>query len=158
MPFLLLLVLTLTYLQGNWREPVFGPEPLASVLLAWGALGCLLVGVEWITRQLCRSIRHDPTRRPRVRRALATCRRYYLIALLSYYGIALYLFGWGWTGKDQIGKFPGRELILMTPFLVGLIFSWARFYDVERACRDAQDDCDGPAPSRWAYLFLQCRD
>src|SRR5713226_6015823 len=122
MPFLLLLVLTLTYLQGSWPEPVFGPDPWASVLLTWGTLGCLLIGVEWITRQLCRSIRIDPGRRLRIRKALATCRRYYLIALLAYYAIALYLFGWGWTGKGQIGKFPGRELILMTPFLIGLIF------------------------------------
>jgi Zn-dependent protease with chaperone function len=157
MPFLLLLVLTLTYLQGSWPEPVFGPDSWASGLLTWGTLACLLVGVEWITRQLCRSIRIDPGRRPQIGKTLSTCRRYYLIALLIYYGIALYLFGWGWTGKEQLGKFPGRELILMAPFLVGLIFSWARFYDVERACRDAYDDDEGPAPSRWAYLGLKIR-
>jgi Zn-dependent protease with chaperone function len=157
MPFLLLLVLTLTYLQGSWPEPVFGPDPLASALLTWGTLGCLLIGVEWISRQLCRTIRVDPRRKPRVRHVLVTCRRYYLISLLAYYGIALYLFGWGWTGKEQLGKFPGRELLLMTPFLIGLIFSWARFYDVELACRDAQDEYEGPAPSRWAYLALKVR-
>ena len=157
MPFLLLLVLTLTYLQASWPEPLFGPHPLASMLLTWGTLVSLLIGVEWITRQLCRSLQHDPTRRPRVQKALAACRRYYLIGLLAYYGIALYLFGWGWTGKDQIGKFPGRELILMAPFLAGLFFSWARFYDVERACRDAQDEYDGPALSRWVYLGLKTR-
>ncbi|HMF18671.1 MAG TPA: M48 family metallopeptidase [Gemmataceae bacterium] len=157
MPFLLLLVLTLTYLQGSWPEPVFGPDPLASALLTWGTLGCLLIGVEWISRQLCRTIRINPGRTFRVRQVLAICRRYYLISLLAYYGIALYLFGWGWTGKEQIGKFPGRELLLMTPFLIGLIFSWARFYDVELACRDAQDEYEGPAPSRWAYLALKFR-
>jgi Zn-dependent protease with chaperone function len=157
MPFILLLVLTLTYLQGSWPQPFFGPEPLTSVLLTWGTLVCLVIGVEWITRQLCRLVRADPGRRPRVKKVLAWCRRYYLLALLAYYGVALYLFGWGWTGKEQVGKFPGRELLLMTPFLVGLIFSWARFYDVERACRDAQDDYEGPALSRWAYLGLQCR-
>src|SRR6516165_5572069 len=157
MPFLLLLVLTLTYLQGSWPEPVFGPDPLASALLTWGTLGCLLIGVEWISRQLCRTIRVDPRRKPRVRHVLVTCRRYYLISLLAYYGIALYLFGWGWTGKEQLGKFPGRELLLMTLFLIGLIFSWARFYDVELACRDAQDEYEGPAPSRWAYLALKVR-
>src|SRR5579864_6791489 len=104
MPFLLLLVLTLTYLQTSWPPPLFASDPLkigasgpagqlalASVLLTWGGAGFLMALAEWLVRCFSRAIREEPSQRQALARRFSAWRRYHLYALLVFHGVALYL-------------------------------------------------------------------
>jgi Zn-dependent protease with chaperone function len=177
MPFLLLLVLTLTYLQTTWPAPLFTADPLrrasdgsifvmkagadklavTSIVLTCAGAAVLMAAAEWLVRRFGRLLRQDPSQRYAVSRRFARCRRYHLYALLSFHCIALYVFGWGWTGKEylatQAGLLPGRELLLIAPFFSVLIFAWTRFYDVECATHREESNF----PGRWSHLGLQLR-
>jgi Zn-dependent protease with chaperone function len=155
MPFLLLLVLTLICLQTDWPEPPLGLGTWGSALLTWGGVGVLLLVAELLTRKLCRMLQtagHG--------RYLSSARRYYVYALLAFYACALYGFGWGWTGKHLLGSperaIPGRELVILAPIFAALVFSWSRFYAVERTAHELDANA-GAFLNRWAYVALQAR-
>lgn len=160
MPFLLLLVLTLTCLQTHWPAPPTWLTPLGSALLTW--LGVLLaLGLAgWMVQRLRGQLSRTPHRRQELVRSYLSCRRYHLLTLLGVYFGALYLAGWGWTVKTLLSRdgwsWPGTEFLILSPFLTGLLLSWARFYDVELAVyylAPAEDRF----VSRWNYVALQAR-
>jgi len=160
MPFLLLLVLTLVCLQADWPEPPFDLGLGGSALLTWGGVGVLFVVAELLTRRLCCRLQSETHGRSDVFRNLGSTRRYFVYALLAFYALALYGFGWGWTGKNLLGSpkepVPGRELLILAPIFAVLVFSWSRFYAVERAAHEADASPD-PFLNRWAYVALQAR-
>jgi STE24 endopeptidase len=72
-----------------------------------------------------------------VLRRYARGRRYHQLGLIVFYSLALYAFGYGWAvhafWASAAGPLPGVELLLLAPFCVALVLSWACFYDAERA-------------------------
>src|ERR1700681_2283612 len=104
MPFLLLLVLTLVCLQTDWPKPPFDMGILGSALLTWGGVAVLWVVAELLSRRLCRRLRAYAQGLPDAFRTLGSTRRYFLYALLAFYALALYGFGWGHTGKTLLGS------------------------------------------------------
>lgn len=154
MPFLLLLVLTLTCFQSHWPEPPF----------ELGALGCLLtwVGVAGFaavsggtTRRLSRALHSDMSQRSAIVRRFAHFRRYFAYGLIAFHVLALYLFGWGSAVGDVM---PGRELALLSPLLAALLVAWGQFHPLEKALHDAaMNPVDPPFPGRLAYVALQAR-
>jgi Zn-dependent protease with chaperone function len=54
---------------------------------------------------------------------------------------------------------PGADLLLLAPFVVGLVLSWASFYDVDRALQESApwSDVQTPFWSRSAYVGFHLR-
>jgi Zn-dependent protease with chaperone function len=157
MPFLFLLLLSLICFQNDWPLPWFGPDRLESVLWTWCGVA-LLPGVAGvIALRLSRGIYRDPSRRQLLMRRFSVSRRYFIYGLLVFYGIALYVFGWGWLGA-AVDVPPIRKLVILAPFFSALFLSWACFYEVERAAHDTvKEEGDPPFPARWVYVGLQAR-
>jgi Zn-dependent protease with chaperone function len=162
MAFLLLLILTLICLQGDWPKPAW-LDPVTGIVVTWAGVAVLVGAAGLMAQRLRRRLAIDPGNRSAVLRRFGKFRRYQGYALLAFYLVALYAAGWGWAVKETIwraaGLVPGMELLILAPFLVGLILSWAVFYGMERvahATAPLAGDAE-PFPGRWAYVFLQLR-
>jgi Zn-dependent protease with chaperone function len=159
MPFLLLLILTPPCLQDSWPDPGFrmGP-PLRVAALTWTAVaGAVLVAGVWAVWAR-RRLALDPGARDLVLQRYSAWRVYHLIGLAILYGVSVYGFGWGWAVQGFLGTSllpPGAELLILAPFLIGLLLSWVCFYEIERAVHDT----GGPSRfwTRWQYLSYQVR-
>ena len=166
MPFLLLLLLTLVCLpepQDRSAPPDWLGEggcivlTWVNVLVVAGAAGLLALRTR-------RILSRRPARRDELLRQYARWRFYHLVGLFAVYAVALFYFGWGRVasfplGDEARGSPPGVELLILSPFLLGLGLSWALFYDVEKALHRAH-----PAPvggpsfwTRWEYMAFHVR-
>jgi Zn-dependent protease with chaperone function len=181
MPFLLLIFLALICLPdlNELPQPAFAwiDSPAKSAALTWLAVAAAAAFARRETRRAVRLLeRRPPAPRSERRRWLSQA------ALCGAYALALGVFGWGpavfefWSVEGW-GVLPGAELVLLSPLLVGLLLSWALYYDVERAgCRAAAraagvdervraPETGGsfplavpPAfPGRWEYVSFQFR-
>jgi Zn-dependent protease with chaperone function len=159
MPFLLLIFLALVCLPDldELPPPAFAwiDSPAKSAALTWLAVAAAAAYARWASRRLARSLERHPrlqlTHAPRYEK-----RRWIQQAVLcGAYLLGLCVFGWGeavsrfWQAEGWV-VLPGAELVLLSPFLVGLLLSWAFFYDVERAgyraaAQAAADDALGRA-------------
>jgi Zn-dependent protease with chaperone function len=112
-------------------------------------------GMSW---RLRRRLTRDPDQRTPLLRRYRAWKLYHVLTLLAVYLFALFVLGWVHTVREGIlvglPNFPGVELLILAPFLAALVFSWALFYDVERAAHagDAR-----ALPGRWAHVGLQAR-
>jgi Zn-dependent protease with chaperone function len=162
MPFLLLLVLTLTCLEDEWPSLPDWLSPWEGLLVVWVGVLAFVGGAALLTAHLRRRLARSPDQRSRVVRRWHAWRRYHLFALLAFYLLALYALGWGWFVKSYLTlgnrPLPGAELCLLAPFLSALILSWACFYDLERVLYDtAPNEPSSSIPGRWTYVGLQVR-
>jgi STE24 endopeptidase len=192
MPFLLLLLLTVACLPVKWPSPPVWVKSFGDLVLralgapasgeAGGPVWDALVGsalLTWLAVTLVVGaaalhawhMRRRLTRHPQARNALlhrhAAWRFYHLVSLFAFYGVALYILGWGWVAQGaspgdggEPDPLPGAELFILAPFLVALVTSWAFFYDAERAMHDAVCGASGAAVPYWsrgAYLLFHIR-
>jgi Zn-dependent protease with chaperone function len=163
MPFFVLLLLTLAYLQSNWPAPPAWLTPLGCVLATWLGVAMLVGGAGLQVWHFRRLLAQSPQQCRRWLRRYWSYRRVHVGALVAFYFLAAYLLGWGWIVKNYFtyGRWsvPGAELLILLPFLTGLFLSWARFYDVEEAVHNVHQDAGELVPllSRWAYVGLQVR-
>jgi STE24 endopeptidase len=141
MPFLLLLVITFACLPVKWPEPPawLGPGGCALLTLAGTLLLMGLAGL--LSRTLSRQVARHPEQRSLLVRRYTSWKFYYFLILLSVYGYSLYALGWVATVRSLpilgVKAPPGVELLILVPFLLPLLFSWAVFYNVERAIHDS---------------------
>jgi Zn-dependent protease with chaperone function len=163
MPFLLLLLLSLTCLQQSWPAV---PEPLIhsrSAVVTWAGTGILIAVTGLLAVLLRRWVLTHPDTRSLVVRRFRQLRRFALFAHLGWLLLALYALGWGATVHEEWmrcgdAKLPGAELLLLAPFLTGLVCSWALYHDVDVALRRTSLCHDQPPlPGRWTQVGLQAR-
>ncbi len=188
MPFLLLLLLTVACLPVKWWPPpgwvallgakilpfVGVEEPdarlaslVGSTALTWLAVAMVVGAAALHSWRLRHKIARESRGRTKLLQRHAAWRFYHLAALFVLYGLALYILGWGWVAQGappldstEPDALPGTELLILTPFLVGLVLSWTFFYDAERALHHAvPGGVEGHAPywSRAAYLLFHVR-
>jgi Zn-dependent protease with chaperone function len=163
MPFLLLLLLTPACLQEFWPQP--GPwvaSPAWAALYTWTGVTAAVAVAALVSGRVCRRLAGDPGRREDLLSNYGRWRFYQLLCLFTAYGGGVYVLGWGWVVQNLLapdGQLPpGGELLILAPFLVGLLLSWAFFYDAERAFHDTSPTAgDGPYWGRWEYLAYQAR-
>src|SRR5262245_4491563 len=139
MVFLILIYLVLVALPLPWAEPLLGGG-LAASLTATATLTALpILTAILAAHRTRRQLLAAPYNRDEILHAYGRTRSRHVLALMAAHGLALTVFGWGWVvrqlcGADQMSALPfGAELLIMAPFLVALVLSWAAFYPVERA-------------------------
>jgi STE24 endopeptidase len=166
MVFLILIYLVLVALPLPWPEPVVGGGLLVS-LTATATLTALPIVAAWmLTRRTCRRLLTAPYQRDEILHEYGQRRTRHVLALMATHGLALAAFGWGWAVRelchaDKPSALPfGAELLLMAPFLIALVFSWAVSYPVERTA--AAISTSGlhhrePFGGRWGYVAFLAR-
>ncbi|MSU76778.1 MAG: hypothetical protein EXS16_01655 [Gemmataceae bacterium] len=177
MPFVYLLLLALICMQTRWPAPPGWLTPAGCAILvgtfviaSWLTAGLIAKVIRW---QLIRQSEFQLYLLRRYGRA----RRYHFIAIVVAYLAALYFFGWGdvattWMGEaltwftgamaptdDETPErlLVGRELVLLAPFFLALLFSWERFYRVEKTAYEVRNYPDHFITKR-AYLLAQIRN
>jgi Zn-dependent protease with chaperone function len=185
MPFLLMVFLTLVCLPPvkAWPAPLWTESPAWCALLTGLGVALTAFNARRLARGLTRGFRRDPAGRERLLRRYERGRFRHNILLFTVYVLSLVVFGWGWAvgtawhagpgAQDETPGLPGTELLLLAPFLLAQLLSWAFFYDADRASYQAAqrlDDLDplGPAwgeprrtpagfGSRASYVLFQAR-
>ena len=151
MPLLLLLFLTLVCLPDSWSPPFWqhaapGHTTAVSAALTWLTMTLVVGFARGIAASVTGRLGVAPGQRESVLRRYGRLRTYHIFILIGAYAAALYLLGWGWTvqqlWRQGDWELPGAEVLLLAPFLVGLVMSWVAFYDAERALH-ATDEPEG---------------
>jgi Zn-dependent protease with chaperone function len=165
MPFLLLLMLMLVCVQTTWPPPEL-VSPTAASLLTWAGVAVVILSSAVLSRWTRHTIAYHPERREQALHRLHSGRFYHLIGQFVLFGLDLYVLGWGALAQDlcRVGEppgwlLPGMEVVILLPFLCGLVLSWACFYDADRALHDCQLTFSERPPfwSRWAYVGFHIR-
>src|SRR3954452_16457452 len=144
MSFLLMVFLTLVCLFEAYAPPLFGYGPPAlGVALTWLAVAAVLAHAFRLVRNLRRGLAGDPARRERALKRYERGRVRHQAGLTAAYVLALGVFGWGWVLQHYWtwpghGLLPGAEVLLLAPFLVSQLLSWALFYDADLALHRPQ--------------------
>ncbi len=140
MPFLLLVFLSLVCLPEvgkDWPVPPWGDLPWLSVVLTAFTVFVSTLSALRLSRGVRRALSPDFFVRESVLTRYEKGRSRHQVLVFVLYVLALLVFGWG----DAVGRFwrigerllPFAEVIVLAPFLVSLLLSWACFYDAERA-------------------------
>jgi STE24 endopeptidase len=153
MPFVLLLILALTCLEGTWPQPPAWLGPFGIAALTWGG-ACLLGLVPVLAGRLPRR----GEQRTSARTGNGGWRRLHFLLLVVFFVVVLFG-GWAWTARSALSVdrhlLPGTQVVLLSPLLFALAFTWACDYDLYR--RSHRRTGDTAFPSRWAYVALQAR-
>jgi STE24 endopeptidase len=163
MPFLILFLLVLAAQPLPWPESPFGWGVQNSLLATSAATALPVLLAAWVAGRTRHRLLADPGDRERTVRAYHRGRVLHLLVLVGGQFAALGLLGWGWTvrticGVDSPEKLPfGAELLVIAPFLIGLVLSWAGFYSAEQYL--ALQDPRGPnyCGGRWGYVSFLAR-
>jgi Zn-dependent protease with chaperone function len=155
----------------GWQEPPTWIGIRGGIALTWSGVALIVAAAaslaQWTRWQLARHSQE----RERLLRRVARWRFYHLLGLAVVFGCGLYVLGWGWVIQDFFAwgpppdsddlqaMWPGTELFILAPFLVGLVLSWVFLYDADRALHDAAIGSPGSDSywSRWAYLVFHIR-
>jgi Zn-dependent protease with chaperone function len=170
MQFLLLLFLTLVCFPDEWSAPWWAlpareHTAAVSASLTWLSVALVVAFARSIAARVTRRLAVYPGHRERLLRRYGRLRTYHVFLLIGTYALALYAFGWGWTVQHFCGHgadgLPGAEVLILAPFLAGLVLSWVVFYDAERALHYAAepDPADAAEPfwSRGSYVGFHVR-
>jgi Zn-dependent protease with chaperone function len=168
MPVFLLLLLLLACLPGNWPSPWHLEWGLGTGMAIAATLAAMVLGVggaRILAYRLRRQLEHEGFEREAVIRSYSRCRFYHGLLLVLLYGIALFVFGWGWAVQNLCSLdnaayagilLPGAELLILAPYLVMVLLSWACFYDADR-CLHERSGTRTEYWTRWGYVFFRAR-
>ncbi len=164
MPFLILLFLVLTALPLPWPDPPFGWHLRGSLLATAAAVALPVAAAAGLARRTRRRLLSEPGHREQILRSYARGRLLSVLGLMAAHVLALTGLGWGWavrtlTGTTAPEELPfGAELLVMAPFLLGLVLSWAGLYTAERtAVETSALGTDRPFGGRWGYVAFLAR-
>jgi Zn-dependent protease with chaperone function len=174
----------------DWPEPPWGSSPWAGVVLTALGVGLAVLSAAVVTLRARRAVGPGGELREADLVRYERARSGHQLLLIGLYVISLLVFGWGhavgvlWRAGDRL--LPGAELVVLAPFLVSLLLSWACFYDAERsqwgtrhldgALENGLSECEGVVEaaaftavarptvrvpdtlsSRWRYVLFQAR-
>ncbi len=171
MPLLLLLFLMLVCLPDDYPPPMglIGQHPGRAAAVSLLAMLGVVLAAALISYRVQRQLYGHLARREVVLRRYNSWRLYHTILLGGTYALTLAVAGWGWAvqvvcrvprlGTDALIVCPGAEMLVLAPFLLGLVLSWLCLYDAERAIHDTSASADPAAPfwGRWTYLGFHVR-
>lgn len=160
MPFVLLLLAFLLYVQETWSPPMFDVSPRDAGLLSLGLMGLFVLLAGVLSLAIGHALRIAPYDRYAILNRFGRWRRRHFFAMVGAYLVALYVLGWGWAVADSVGPAgaPVAKVVVLSPLLIGLVLSWNFFYDVERAAHAMLwITPDARFPDRGPYLLLNVR-
>ena len=164
MPFLLLLLLTLVCVPDEWMKSPWDAiqNSFESALLTWQLIALVVAGVWVVSVRTAFGLLRTPRQREALLSRYSRFRTYHTFLLIGAFAASLYGLGWGWAVQQWCGSgnamLPGAELLILAPFLVGLVLSWAAFYDAERAIYEtAALDSSEPFQARGTYVLFHIR-
>lgn len=136
MPLLLLLLLTLACLPIDWPAPILDVGHTGSAALTGGIVAGLLLIARLFTSLTLHRLQRDPDDRLAASRAHGLRRLAFFFLNVTGFALALIPAGWGWTVRESLTinehYIFGAELVVLAPFLITMVGSWAIFYDAER--------------------------
>jgi Zn-dependent protease with chaperone function len=154
-----------TYPTAVWAGPVW-----LAWLVTLLSLGLLGLHAAWISWRVRTRLVQQPTQ---LDRHLARYDRERIVHgafILIVYLLVLSVLGWGHAVRS-LGGGHGTEILLLAPFLLAQLLSWACFYDADRAIHATTHRLLDGAPfthslevpqsavpsfgSRWAYVGFQ---
>lgn len=160
MPFVLLVLAFLLYAQETWQPPWFAMTAHDAALATLGGISAFVVLAGVISLIIGQSLQTAPYDRFAILKRFARWRRIHFFASSFFFVASLYVLGWGWAVESFLGDrwAPIIKLIVLAPFLGGLILAWGFFYDVDRGAHAMLwISSDTRFPSRSAYLALTIR-
>jgi Zn-dependent protease with chaperone function len=161
MPVLLLMFLTLACLEDDWNRWDWFGRPGLSAALTLGLMGAWIGLSAFLAKWTQRELAARPDARDRIARQFGWKRFYHTVGLYLVYSAALYGLGWGAfvqsLAADGTTLFPGAEILILAPFVIGLILSWVFFYDAERALFLIDAEGDQYWWSRREYVAFHIR-
>lgn len=158
MPFVLLLLAFLLYVQDSWAPPRFDWTPQGASFATLGGIGAFVILAGLMSLAIGQSLRLAPYNRYAILKRFGRWRKWHFFAYSAFFVAALYFFGWGWAVVEVTGESPFVKLMVLVPYLVGLVLAWGFFYDVDRAGHAMLWLSDESRfPSRGAYLMLNIR-
>jgi Zn-dependent protease with chaperone function len=162
MPFLLLLVLTLTCLPREWPAPAEALGRPGSAALVWLVMALFAAVGWWAASWWRRELRRAPECRARVLRRFGQFRRWHVYFLLAAYFLLVCFGGWGWLVTDHLVQnqlvLPGTNFVMLAPLFAGLVLSWAGYHSLEKALSDSAPLPPAePFPGLFGHVGLQCR-
>jgi STE24 endopeptidase len=160
MPFVLLLLAFLLYVQDPWAEPWFDFGPAEAIRANLAGTGAFVLVAGFLAMGIRIALRRAPYARYEILRRFAALKRWHFIGSAAFFVLSLYMLGWGWAVQSLAGErwTPIVKPLVMTPFLFGLGLAWAFYYDVDRAAHETLWlTGERPFLSRWVYLGLNIR-
>src|SRR5262245_45658272 len=163
MSLLLLLCLILACLPIDWPRPPFGLGAAGGAALTGTVVVGLLVIVRLFTATTVSQLAHNPRDRVAIARGHGLRRVAFFFLNLAAVGLVLVGCGWGYAANRlaTIDEWllPGAEVVVLAPYLVTLVGSWAIFFDAERALHRSSPDpaVNSEFWTRWEYVFFLLR-
>jgi STE24 endopeptidase len=167
MPFLLMVFLTLVCLpeDSDWPQPSWIPSATVSAWLTATVVLTVITFAWLLARQTRRALERDPFERDTILQRYERRRLAHRLLVFGTYASSLFLLGWGraayvlWGGGDgqpwpaaSSTPWSGAELVLLAPFLMSLLLSWACFYDADRAAFSTSRRIFGIDPASRVWL------
>jgi Zn-dependent protease with chaperone function len=164
MPLLLLISLLIACLPLDWPEPPNGIGVPGSAILTGSVVAGLLIVARAFSLltsfRIASGVDHVA-----VARADALRRRLFYYLVIGGLWFIVLRCGWGWASRDLLTAhqymndgnsvteiappIPGAEVLVLVPYLIVMIGSWAAFYDSERALHLARPARAG-RPEFWS--------
>jgi Zn-dependent protease with chaperone function len=132
--------------EGDWPEPLWVSSAAASAWLTAAGVVAVTAYAWYLARRARRALESDPVGRDIALARYERGRSTHRVLVFATYAGSLFLLGWGraayWLWGASGGQpwpdiggqaWSGAELLLLTPFLLSLLLSWACFYDADRA-------------------------
>jgi Zn-dependent protease with chaperone function len=163
MPFLILFLLVLAAQPLPWPRSPLGWGVGASALATAGVAILPTAFAAWLAARTSRRLLSAPWDRQKTLRTYHRGRLLQLLLLIGGQFAALGLLGWGWAvrtmcGADAPEKLPfGAELLVIAPFVIGLVSSWAAFYSAEQFLAPRDSSATKYCGGRWGYVSFQSR-
>ena len=176
MPLLLLICMIVACLPIDWPVPPFGYGKAESAGLSAAVVAVLLLTARFIALGTVHRLAADPGDRDAIGRTYGLRRLIFVFLNLGAFWFILLYCGWGWTVREALTfpqavgagdvvayepvLAPGAELVVLAPYLLVMIGSWAIFFDAERALLGAGRDSAVAGRefwSRWGYVGFLLR-
>lgn len=159
MPLVLTFFLLLACSPVPWPAPWFGNDPVGPIVFTTAVIGLTILRAVRISYRTCRII-HQPFRQSEALIGYQRGRSRQMMVLIFAFSFSLTAGGWGWFSRLMFTRvadgatYPGIELMVLAPFMIGLFASWLAFYQVERLIHQLAGE---PSPTQWQYLRFQFR-
>lgn len=160
MPFVLLLLAFLLYVQEPWLEPLFEIDAAEAVLATVSGLGFFVVAAVGLAAATRLLLRIFPYSRHTLLTRFSSLRRIHFFLMTVFFAGSWYVLGFGWAVSTSL---PGpweafAKLAVMVPYLLALVLTWVVYYDVDNAAHDfIWIAGDRPYLGRWTYVTLNVR-